>query len=529
MQLPKRPFYILALAPFCPTPETDHNPRLIPVDISSVDDAMSILGPTFVVPLPKELCPNAGITLEICDFKSFKPDMMVKGNALLKAISEAGKYVEQALSGGTYPAGIARDLAEKWPDLPPDLIHPPEGAGAQPSPAKSAEVDDILSMVAMPGGDAPSISESARDWPGAFKARLKSILKEIFANQEFRKYEAAWRGLDSLIRQAKVREGDGVRLEIGAISPENLAESLEILADKLALDLPGLVLIDQPFDNTPRSISLLDRIAEFSETLLAPAAVWLDKEFFYLKDWSGLSSVQYIKNHLEDAAYAKWRKLKELGGAAWMALLLNRYLARAPYGPLNKPKSVMFDEFAPLWISPVWALGAAVSLSISHFGWPSRFTEYTQTALTDLTLLDVTGSGPMAVEIALSEDRILEFIEAGITPLIGPIRKDKAFFARETTLVDNSFRFQLFMSKLLSFLFWLKDNLDQQLTDGDLAQNLTAAIAQFWEKSGSRAPSDLTIIAGAPSERGGIPLNISFTPTHDAIQGAGKLEFTFAW
>ncbi|MFH1136238.1 MAG: type VI secretion system contractile sheath large subunit [Pseudomonadota bacterium] len=528
MVAPRRPFYILALAPVHPTPETEFNPRLVPVDLSSLDAAMSMLGPSFVVPTPRELCPDGGLKLEIRHLKDFKPDILIRETPFLKAAAEAGKFVEDSLSFGARPSDIMARLREQWPELPPALLTPPEDAGATPAAVNAGAVEDILSLVAIPD-EAPSSGKAVRNWPGRFQTLLGSLLKIIFENKEFRVYEAAWRGLDALVRQGPIRSGADVRLEVAAVSPANLEEALEKLTGRLGLDLPGLVLIDLPFDNTPRSIGLLEKIAEFAATLLAPTAVWLDQGFLHLDDWAQLGRVQYLKNHLEDAAYAKWRKLKDLDGAPWMSVLCNRFSGRAPYGPLTKPQKVEFDEHEPLWLSPVWALGAAAAQSLNLFGWPSRFTEYTKVALTDLTLLDPTGKGPLAAEIHLSEDRIMEFIEAGVTPLVGVQRKDRAFFPKETALAGNSFRFQLFMSQLLGFFFHAKDNLDQEMRTGDLAENLTAALAGYWEKRGGRPPRDLTIQAGPPDESGGIPLRISLTPPGDALSGGGKLDFTFTW
>ena len=237
----------------------------------------------------------------------------------------------------------------------------------------------------------------------------------------------------------------------------------------------------------------------------------------------------YLKHHLEDAAYAKWRKLADLPGAHWLTVTCNRFLYRAPYGPENRPKSVSFEERVPLWLSPVWALGTLAAQSTIAFGWPSRFTDYANVALRDLPLAREAGDGPSAAEMLVSEDRLVEFLDAGMTPLLGPLRKDTAFMPKETTVAGSSLKYQLFVSAVLGFLFWCKDHMNEALGQGDLAANVKAAFVLHWEKTGRAAPEDLEVAAGTPGPDGAVPLSISLTPPGSILPGAQKLDFSFNW
>ena len=67
----------------------------------------------------------------------------------------------------------------------------------------------------------------------------------------------------------------------------------------------------------------------------------------------------------------------------------NRFLTREPYGDESPPRTAFFREPAPLWISPVWALGTLIAKSVSAYGWPSRFTDYRRIALEDLAVHSV--------------------------------------------------------------------------------------------------------------------------------------------
>ena len=526
MQIPSIPLNILALAPVAPIPAAGYHARLVPVDIATLDEALADIGPRLFIPLPLELCPEGSVTLEISSIKDFKPDTMVKKLPFLARTAEAGKYVSQALSGGTTPDAVAKYLKENYPELPLNV----SASKVIPFPKKNKEVDDILSMVAMPdSGERPSAADvrKSRDIKTQIDDILASLLHAIFENPEFKTCESAWRGVETMVKQAPVREGQGVNLTLVPVSLDTLETALEELTEMLADDLPDLVLIDLPLDSSPRSTDIMEKIAEFGDNLFAPVACWITSKFFFLDDWTGLKKVAYIKHHLEDGAFAKWKKLKESPGANWLCVTLNRFLTRLPYGRDNKPKGVYFEETPPLWLSPVWAMGTLAAQSTLNHGWPSRFTDYVNVTLRDLPLADFSQAGAAATEMHLSEDRLMEFIDAGMTPLYGPLRKDTAFLPKEVNAAEGSFKFQMFTSRILGFLFWCRENL--AVEQGDLAGSLKTALSMYWQRTGHKPPADLDVKAGPETDDHRIPLNISMTPPTSVLPGGHHLEFTFAW
>lgn len=524
MQIPFLPFKILALAPFGPAAQTGANPRPIPVDLATIDEAFQAVSPRFHLPVDRELCPEAGLTLEFKSLKDFKPDRLIQNNEYLHQVAEAGRYAGEARSKGVSARDAVEHIRQAWPAVPVD----PAALPAESEAKAASRVDDILSLVAMPGGGGGDARGTA-SLTGQLDSLLSSLLEAVYNNEEFRKYEAAWRGLEVLLKQAPIKEGGPVKVAIASVHPDTLAETLDALIADLALDLPGLVLIDAPMDSGVRSTELTQAAADFADNLLAPTAVWVSADFFHIAHWRDLGKVSYLKHHLEDASYAKWRKLAEQPGGNWLTAVCNRFVVRAPYGGDNKPKTASFEEIGPLWIAPVWALGTLVAQSVLECGWPSRLTDYVNVALHDLPVIDRPGDGPGVVEMDLSEDRLMEFVEIGLTPLYGPVRKDRAFMPKEVTLAGGSLKYQLFTARILAFLFWCKDNLDEAVRVGDLALNVQSAIAMFWERTGHPAPADLDVRAGEAEGGGPIPLNISMTPPAAVLPGGHKLELGFAW
>jgi predicted component of type VI protein secretion system len=101
---------------------------------------------------------------------------------------------------------------------------------------------------------------------------------------------------------------------------------------------------------------LLERITDMASTLLAPTVCWVPADFFQLADWSGLSRLPYLPHYLEQAGWAKWRRIKSLPGGDWTALACQRFVGRTAYGAQTGNASP-FHEDSPFWIAPAGRWG----------------------------------------------------------------------------------------------------------------------------------------------------------------------------
>ena len=387
-------------------------------------------------------------------------------------------------------------------------------------------------MVAVPGGtgaEARSGKGGARAWKGQVDSLMAKLLEIIFADETFRLTEASWKGVETLVRQGPVKQEEGIALNICPISRDVLPAAMDSLISSLADDMPNLILIDFPFDNSTPSMELLKKIADFAATLLVPTAVWIGPRFFHIQNWNELKKLPYLKHYLEDAAYAKWRKLKEHPGSDWLVMTTNRFIIREPYGEGNPPRTVFFEENEPLWISPVWALGTLMAKSVVKYGWPTRFTDYRNIALSNLAVGPFGGKESASTETVFSEERIMQFVESDITVLAGALRKDSAFIPKEATLSGASLKFQLFFNRIISYLFRLKDEIGESAGDADLGARLEAALAELFRHTGHEPPADISVHAeqAEPGER--IPLRIAFTPPGSILPTSERLEFSLAW
>ena len=483
--------------------------------------------PNLRIEVPKQYCPESWVTVAPRSLRDFRPERLIHVCPYLDALDGARKLMTEARSSGGDAGAVARDIRGKWPQLPLDLDTGDASASASSS---ASAVDDILAMVAAP--QAPTQS-GISGWITQVEGLMAGVLDAIYADAGYRACEASWRGARLVLEQSGAKEGGGIALYLANVPTHDasvLARVLEDLIPELAGELPNLALVDAFLDSAPQRIELARKVAAFAETLLLPTYVGVGPEFFRLESWAGLGRIPYVQHFLEDMAFAKWRNLRKEAGAQWLAAGMNGLLARPPYGQDNPPRTPFFTERTPLWLNPVWGLGALTAMSVARHGWPSRVTDYHSVQLANQPVLDVD-NGSMACQTPLGEDRVAEFAGAGFAPLLGAQYKDIALAPMLHSIAGEDLSPQLFLNRVLGFLFWCKDNLAAQIeSDGfqGVAENLQAAFGFFWQKTGHATPGDLEIKAGE-GEEGSLPLAIRFTPPHDVLPAAQTLEFTFSW
>jgi type VI secretion system protein ImpC len=526
MRVPRLPFTILALAPFAAQGAAGSDRGTLQVDRTNLDEVMAALGLSVTVPTAKPLCPAGELLLDFRRIKDFHPDSIVTQTPFLKNLLDARAFVIEATAKGLPPREMKKRL-QAWPDLPPLELRDIQDSGAKSAKTPAQAIESILEMVAIPEG-----GESPRSKAGPVVTEIDGILRQVlgqvFADGAFRELEAVWRGLRFLLAGGGT---DGtVTVEILPTTRETLEDALSGVLVRLLREPPCLLLLDLPFDSTPRSLALLEKIADFGETLLAPAITWITPSFLFIDNWEDLKRLPFLPHYLEEPAFAKWRRLKGLSSAAWLTATCNRFLLRYPYGPDNRAALVDFNEKQGLWASPVWGVGNLIAQSVGSTGWPTRFTDWERVRLKNLALQPLEGGKPIATETFLSEDRISQFLKAGLLPLVSTFGKDMAFVPQETTVVGGSLKYQLLVTVLSRFLFWCKDNFVPGLEPSDLEQALRKAFALFWEQTAqTAAPQVLDIRVTKPDVDKTARVRLTVEPPRQVLPSGQRVELEFAW
>jgi len=521
MQIPSLSFKVLALGQFTSQERetTPHEPMR--VDPDHPDQIMEELGPSLSISLPPDLCQWDRLIFRFKRFGDFHPDRLLENHPSLKNLLEARRFIEEAKTRGIPEAEVYGRL-KKWPDLPVEIRF----EGTKPKEKVSSPLDHILKMVATSGEDSVSPPEG-QPFATQINLLLQQVLRHLFSDPSFRTLESAYQGLHHLMRQRGVN-GE-TSFEIVPVSLDTLEEALNHLMLLLVDDLPSLILIDLPFDSSPRSLELLEKVALFSETLLVPSLCWITPKFFYLDRWEDIGRLPFLPHYLEEPAFAKWRRLKGSSAAKWVTITCNRFLTRYPYGPDHQPKWVRFDELEKPWVSPVWGAGSLILQSFLKTGWPTGFTGWETIRLNDLALHTIEGGRSIPTETNFSDERIEQFIRGGITPLISPLNKDFAFIPKETTAGGASLSYQLFLSRTTQFLLWCKDHFEKDIAPDLLEENLKRSFFLFFEKSGRLRPRSVEVSAIRLKQEQPLRVKMLIEPSRQLLPSGDRVELELNW
>jgi len=514
-------FQILALAPFISGDNGQGLSEPVDVDSADLDRVIADFGVSVDIALPKDLVQKDVFSVPITRIKDFHPDSMLLKDPLLHGLLKARDYIKESQREGISNVTVCERLRELT-GLPFKV--PMQSTETQHT--SSDHIDKILEMVALPD-EKPASSPEMTSFTGQIDSFIDQILWHIFSNKTFRSLESVWRGLKYLLRQ---EEGNpSVRAKIVPASLETLEDTLDRILPSAVRELPSLIIIDLPFDNSPRSIDLLAKIIRFSDTLLAPSVVWLSPGFLGLNSWGEMSRLPFLPHHFDGPAYAKWRSLRKDRASEWLMTTCNRILARYPYGPDNPPQLTSFSESDLLWISPVWAIGALVSQSMKKTGWPTRITDRQYIRLDSLPLYEMETGSYLATEAHFGDERIDQFIRSGITPLVAPLNKDTAYLPMETNITGGSMARQSFLTRITRFLFWCRDRVERDIDPSDIETGIRKGFTELWERSGHPMPHTFTVSAtpAGPGQKTIVRLHIE--PTQRILAGDDPVDLEFPW
>jgi len=521
MQISSLPFKVLIFAPFLGPQNTAREPKMVRIE-NHLDEAMEDLNPSVYVQIPTKLHPAGGLELSFRRLKDFHPAEIIASNSHFKQMVEAGKFLEKARLERLSKEVILKKMAD-WPELSLSI----DASADKPAVAVNSDqtIERILSQVAL--SDDSGKTGFIESLLSQLNSLLEQALTAIFSDQTFRRLESCWRGLQFLT--AGQVGGKNPSYAIVPVSMDTLQATLTDLTNELIQDLPSLILIDLGFDNSPRSIELLNQIAFFSETLMVPSICWATPEFLHIDHWQKLDKLPYLPHYLDDSVYAKWNHLRDLPAGKWLTVTCNRFLSRARYGRQNPAGGLPFEERDEPWLSPVCGLGRLLMQSLAATGWPTRFTDWQNIRLENLALT-TNETGPVTpTETSFSEERISQLLKGGLLPLVPFRGKDLVFTPAETTVAGTSLCYQLLLSRLVHWVLWCKDHFEADLSVTELEHRLKTALIRFWEETSAKIPENLGISVSPAVGEKPVMVAIHLRPSPQVLPGGEEISLEFTW
>ena len=378
--------------------------RVWRIDCDNFDEVMGQLDVRLRLPIPQE--PSETTELAFRTLDDFHPDQLLKQVTPLAALLEQRRRLLQPSTAASAAVEVQKLLScqpPSSPTQPPPLKsaesnddtltrllggHPPPATSAPPSPS-GAGVDHLIrSIVAL--SIVPGATAQQTALLSAVDLELTSQLRSLLHHPDFQALEAAWRGLDLLVRNFGGEEN--LKLCVADISQEELAADLQAQDN---LDSTGLFKIirrqaeDQPwtawvgqysFGGSLGEIELLGRLAKVAAQVRAPFIAGASPCLAGCGSFAASPDPDDWKQPLVANSREAWQALQELPEAACLGLALPRFLLRQPYGKASDPiEAFPFEEMpaAPphenyLWGNAAVLCGHVLLQAFQAEGWEMR-------------------------------------------------------------------------------------------------------------------------------------------------------------
>jgi len=437
--------------------------------------AARFFGDHCVLEIPRDLVADGRIAVPLQPPAGLTPEVWLPLTPHLAELVEARSYLQTAEAGQeNFPASIAEQLQQRWPHLTGSWLN--MAVSGNTTASARSPVDDLFDLVALPperDGSRSRPMGGITDWRIEIDTRLRALLRYILGHPDYRERSAAWHGLSWLHALGR----GSLRFHLVDVDRHSLPELFAQMAEALTQEEPDLLLVDLSFDHTPRDLDTLAALAGLGDRLLMPVFVWLGAAFFSLPSWRDLPQLPYLKTFMERPQYAKWRSLCAKPEARWLSASVGRF-AVPGQDFFSALLGIAPPETEPVWISPVWAIGALVLRQQEDSGLPCPVTGQA---------IVPPGKDRMELEVAFSEERSDQLHRAGFASLLSMGANQVGFAA--LPLVDGtSLDHQLLVRRLLNWLF-----AEQQQQPQLSAPQLRSIFLEQLRQSGMVLPDELSL------------------------------------
>jgi type VI secretion system protein ImpC len=457
--------------------------KLLRVDRDNIEEVLARLAPSVKVSLGHN--PEEQVAISFRELEDFEPHRLFAGLSVFESLGDLRERLQdparfaaaaaEIKAWGTAPATAAPQVPGPGQEghdstgvAPENLLEQMLGETESPRSLKAAGLtgaafgsdwDRFLKETVAPHQVTradPRLPELEAVLDEAISAHLRTILHHA----DFQALEAAWRGLDFLVR----------RLETDATLQISL---LDVKRDELAADLLGvddlgstgtyLHLVErtvstaegQPwavlvglttFGPNQDELELLANMARIASAAGAPFLTAADSRLLGCPSLA--KSTEPRDWHVDAVAQEIWSQLRSLPEAAFLGLTLPRVLLRLPYGQDAHPaEQLAFEEMPPgsshesyLWGNPALVSALLLGQSFTQSGWDMRPGEILGIAGLPVHIYEEEGDRqPKPCAEVLLHDRAVEHIlDTGLMPLLSVKDRDAAGLARFQSIATPS-------------------------------------------------------------------------------------------
>ena len=452
--------------------------KRIAVDVDNLEDLPMKLGCEIHVPLGSREGPR--IPLRFSELDDFHPDrifdrlevfqklkttrkLMQNPATFAEAASqvrswvaddqEAGKSeAEQVLSSPEQKESdteTVERLLGKHPDQEPPSASPSRFVGID------ALIREVVKPYIVPAPD-PQQTELLSQVDQAISGQMRAILHQL----DFQQLEATWRMLHFLV--SRVETDETLKIYIIDVSKAELAADL-VSADSLQSAGAYRLLVEQSvgvsgaepyavlvgsytFDQTTEDIRLQQQLGRIAQAAGAPLLAASDSHFAGCQSLASTPDPNDWRWQHDPTVGQLWQQVRQSPEAAYVGLVLPRFLLRLPYGRDTDPVDRFdFEEFSPLvgHEQYLWGNSAVICVCLlaeafREFGW--ALTGGLGQDLAGIPMHIYTSDGEKHItpcaETILTERAMEVFIDKGLMPVLSIKGRDAVLIPRFQSIAD---------------------------------------------------------------------------------------------
>jgi type VI secretion system protein ImpC len=358
------------------------------VDCDNVDATIKRLGVKLRLPLGGD---GSAVELAVNSIDDLHPDQLYSNLPIFSELSG----LRQRLKAQSTLAKAAKEV-QAWAGV--KISRPPRRRPRSAAIPANGKLSDFARLVGAPTVKAKptvSIAEMLKQMVGPYvvpakdprqdqlvatvDSALAATMRSVLHHPDFQSFEALWRSVDMLIRRLETDEK--LQIVLYDVTAEEIAADLskadalensglyKLLVEQPALDAAqgpfAVVIGNYLFEQTPPHAELLGRIAKIvAQTQTAFIA------------GVGTSCIDTKPADLHPLIKEAWDALAEMPEAAYLGLVVPRFMLRNPYGEKTDPiDSFDFEEFTSqaglsgmLWGNSAVVAGLLLGATFSQQG-----------------------------------------------------------------------------------------------------------------------------------------------------------------
>jgi len=311
--------------------------------------------------------------------------------------------------------------------------------------------------------------QSIQDLVSTIDLLVEAQINEVIHAPEFQAIESAWRSIADLVRNTNFKAN--IDISLLDVTKDEVYEDLELNSadiagselfkkiyvaeyDQFGGNPYGSIIGMYEFSNTAKDALWLRTMGKVAAASHAPFIGNLSPKFFGCESFAEVNQLRDIAGMIDTPRYSAWNELRNTEEAAYLGLVMPRYMVRIPWNDLSNPaENINFTEKVHgenlaeyVWGSASMLLARNLVKSFESSGWCQHLRGVKGGGLVSglpAYSFNLRGEEELRapIEVSMPDFRELELASAGAIPLIHKKGSaDAVFFSVQS--LKKSYKFK---------------------------------------------------------------------------------------